>query len=167
MRSALRTVAWLLLSVPAVVLAQATITTFTLSTSKGFGPTNSVFIWSGPTLGPATIQIGDLGVCAIPPPPYPNCTPSSGSGTVADPFIVMCSAPLTLSGCTLPGQPFFVPAGTQNTGTHAHTQTVQVQVAPQPAPLDTWVSFGSALGIALLVLIWLRRRDGRGVDTRV
>jgi hypothetical protein len=135
-------------------------TTATNTTSRGIGPNHAQFVWSTVTVGPATLAIGDLGTCAIPPGPYPNANcPNSygGSGTVLDPFLYGCTTPLTLSGCTLPGTPFVIALGGMDVDTHTHTQTALVAQAAVATPLDPWVPIGSAIAILLLVLGWRRR----------
>ena len=64
--------------------------------------------------------------------------------------------------CTLPGTPFAVLAGTDNSNYHTHRQTA---VAPVPVaglaagvPFGPWVPIGSGLGVALLATLALRQR---------
>ena len=64
--------------------------------------------------------------------------------------------------CTLPGTPFVVLAGTDNSNYHTHRQTAVAAVpAASPAaavPFGPWVPIGSGLGVALLATLALRRR---------
>ena len=139
-------------------------TTFATSTSVGIGPTNATFVWITHTIGPAFISIGDFGTCTIPPGPYPNanCTLNGGSGTTADPFSFTCASPLALSGCSLPGTPFVVAPGYDDFDGHTHTQRAAVAALPAvPMPLGPWVPLGSAIGVALLALLWQSRLTGR------
>jgi hypothetical protein len=166
MHSALRGILWSMLWLPLATFAQGTVTS-TNSFSTGVGATNSNFAWTVGYVGPATIPTGNQGICTIPPPPYPNCTLFGGSGTTADPFTFSCSAPLPLSGCTLSGTPFAIVAGGIDFDTHVHSQAAfAAQGTPVPAPLGPWVPLASTIGIAMLTLVWLRRRDSRGVDAR-
>ena len=97
---------------------------------------------------PASIVIGDRGICSLPP----ECTLSGGSGNVADPLRYTCATPVTLNGCTLPGQRFFVAAGSVNLDdTFFSIITVPSQPAlPVPLPL---VAGGSALAVALWAVL--------------
>jgi hypothetical protein len=136
-------------------------TTTTVSTSVGAGSMNAVFVWTSATVGAiggTTIPIGNQGTCTIPPGPYPNanCSLFGGTGAVADPFQFVCSSPLTLSACSLPGTPFFVPAGGVDFDTHTHAQAA-AGALPAAVPLGPWVPVGSALAVMALALAWRRR----------
>jgi hypothetical protein len=115
-------------------------TLYSYSTSTGVGPTNASFYWVKTYFGDGvtTTAVGDFGTCEIPPGPYPNanCTLSSGSGTVADPFVYFCSTPLTLSNCTLPGTIFVLDTGQMDIDVRLYTQTAQV--APVSARLQAF-----------------------------
>ena len=121
MRSALRIVG-IAFAFGVPLLAWGTGTTTTSgSSSHSIGATNSNYMWSILVIGPGTIQIGDLGVCKLQPPPFTGCSFVTGTGTPADPFTHSCTSALTLTGCSLPGTPDNLLAGQRNVNTHTHS----------------------------------------------
>ena len=146
---------------PSLAIGQAS--TSTSSSSVGTGASYASFAWTSLAIGPSQLVTGDRGTCTIPAAPYPTCTPPNGSGTQADPFGYTCSsAGLPLSGCTLSGTTFVVPAGSTNINIHVHRQTaaavVPVAGSSASVPFGPWVPIGSGLGIALLALVLRRKR---------
>jgi hypothetical protein len=159
-RNYLSVVLWFaLILLPVPVFAQTNATIVTNTSSSSLGATNAVFHVVTTRIGPATIFIGARGLCTFATPPVPSCAPTSGTGTVADPFIYGCLYTVPITNCAL-DTPFVLAAGQVDIDTYVHTQTVGAAGSvAAPIPLDPWVPIGSALGVALLAIGWqLRRR---------
>ena len=160
MRNHRSLILWLALLLPISVFAQGNNqTVFSNTTSASIGSTNAIFVSVSTYIGPQTIIINNLGLCTLAPPPYPNCSLNSGTGTVADPFSYSCNGAgsIPISSCTS-GTAFTLAGGQVDIDVHTHTESAgPVGFVAVPVPLAPWVPIGSALGVALLAIGWQLR----------
>jgi hypothetical protein len=146
-RIILRLAAWLVLGLPLAGFAQGTNTiTTTVTTASAIGPSNAVQVTTVMFVGPQTILTGALGLCTA------SCTIGPG-GTCG------VSRPV-LTGCA-GGTPFVIAPGGVDFDTLTLTQITAAQATPQAVPLSPWVPMGSALGLALLAILWRLQRVRR------
>jgi hypothetical protein len=111
----LAALSWL---VAAPVVAQVTIgnTTYWQSTVRVATPfvmENVKPLDTYTHFGPATVLVGNQGICRLPPgtPPIANCT-TTGAGTKENPYRIDCgSNPIPVVDCSLPGVVWNVAAG--------------------------------------------------------
>ena len=134
--------------------------TFTYSFSSQQGALNARYLWISEAIGPMSIVIGSLSGCTlVGSPPFAGCNPHGGSGTVDDPFVFGCSAPLPLAGCT-GGVPYTVFAEFVNLDIRTHT-VVAAGAATAAVPIGPWVPIGSAVGVLLASLLIRRAHASR------
>lgn len=136
--------------------------TATSTYSTQVGTANARYVWYAETIGPADVTVGMLDGCTlVGSPPFAGCSPSGGSGTIADPFEFSCTSSLPLAGCS-GGSAFPVAGQTSNLDFHSHLVVASASAAPVAAvPLDPWVPMTCAAGVLLAFALRRRHADAR------